>query len=163
MANSISKTAAYFHISQSVGPVNEKIHKILNKYLLGVFVARAGGDILYSKQFQQDVKLSLMSSFIAALSMFGEESLGSIKSIFVEGLNIEMTVVAKHDLVLTMLFRPNMVKDRLNEECERGLDAFHDRFKDEIENGCQNQAMFRSFDETMVNSIHKYLIKIGAL
>ncbi|MHA2017545.1 MAG: hypothetical protein ACTSXY_04635, partial [Promethearchaeota archaeon] len=89
----------YFQVSTEINAINLKIQKILNKYMLGVFIARKGGDILYSKQFQSDstININLMSNFISALSMFGEENIGDIKRIFVEGLNITMNIVSKHD------------------------------------------------------------------
>ena len=120
MENTKSSPELSYH---SYMPVDVKFQKILHKYLVGIFVAREGGDILYSKSFRDDLKLPLMSNFIAALSMFGEENVGKIKRILIEGLDIEMNIVAKHGLVLTLMFRPNTIKDHIIEFYETGLDV----------------------------------------
>ena len=141
-----------------------KIQKILNKYLLGIFVARDGGDILYSKAFQEDnLNLSLMSNFIAALSMFGEENVGKIKRILIEGLNLEMNIVSRHGLILTMLFRPNMVKDHISKFYEIGLDLFYAEFQEQIDQKKTNQSIYATFDTKMDEILYEYLIHIDAL
>ncbi|MHA1720159.1 MAG: hypothetical protein ACTSWX_13820 [Promethearchaeota archaeon] len=155
----------YFQVSTEINAINLKIQKILNKYMLGVFIARKGGDILYSKQFQSDstININLMSNFISALSMFGEENIGDIKRIFVEGLNITMNIVSKHDLILTILFRPDMTTDFLDEEIHKGLDMFYEEFSAQIENCRTNQAIYQKFDDKMAILIHSYLVRINAL
>ncbi len=148
---------------QTYLPVNVKFQKILNKYLIGIFVAREGGDILYSKAFQDDLKLPLMSNFIAALNMFGEENIGKIKRILIEGLNIEMNIVSKHGLILTMLFRPNMVKDHISKFYEIGLDLFYAEFQEQIDQKKTNQSIYATFDTKMDEILYEYLIHIDAL
>ncbi|RLI61976.1 MAG: hypothetical protein DRO88_12390 [Promethearchaeia archaeon] len=155
----------YFQVSTEINAINLKIQRILDKYMLGVFIARKGGDILYSKQFQSEntININLMSNFISALSMFGEENIGDIKRIFVEGLNITMNIVSKHDLILTILFRPDMTTDFLDEEIHKGLDMFYEEFSAQIENCRTNQAIYQKFDDKMAILIHSYLVRINAL
>ena len=155
----------YFQVSTEINAINLKIQRILDKYMLGIFIARKGGDILYSKQFQSDstININLMSNFISALSMFGEENIGDIKRIFVEGLNITMNIVSKHDLILTILFRPDMTTDFLDEEIHKGLDMFYEEFSTQIENCRTNQAIYQKFDDKMAILIHSYLVRINAL
>lgn len=155
----------YFHVSNKIRPLNLKIQRILDKYMVGIFIARKGGDILYSKQFQHNhnFDINLMSNFIAALNLFGEENIGKIKRIFVEGLDIEMNIVSKHDLIFTMLFRPNMVRDHLDEEINKILELFYKQFKEPIESCRTNQAIYQPFDENMAILIHTYLMRINAL
>jgi hypothetical protein len=155
----------HFQVSNEIHAINLKIHKILDKFLLGVFIARKGGDILYSKQFQNNstYNLDLMSNFISALSLFGEENIGDIKRIFVEGLNLTMNIVSKHDLILTILFRPDMTQDFLDEEIHKGLDMFYNEYKTQIEKCQTNQDIFKKFDDKMAVLIHSYLVRINAL
>ena len=61
------------------------VQKKLKKFMLGIFICRDGGDVLFSYQIDPSLKIDLLSNFIAALSMFGEENLGQIKRIFIEG------------------------------------------------------------------------------
>ncbi len=155
----------YFRVSNEIHAMNLRIQRILDKYLLGIFIARKGGDILYSKQFQKEksINLDLMSNFISALSLFGEENIGDIKRIFVEGLNLTMNIVAEHDLILTILFRPDMTQDFLDEEIHKGLDMFYHEYKTQIEKSLTNQAIYKKFDDKMAVLIHSYLVRINAL
>ena len=144
-------------------PVDVKFQKILHKYLVGIFVARKGGDILYSKSFRDDLKLPLMSNFIAALSMFGEENVGKIKRILIEGLDIEMNIVAKHGLILTLLFRPNTIKDHIMEFYETGLDMFYHDFQEQIDQNRTNLCIYERFEPKMNQLLYYYLVHINAI
>lgn len=137
--------------------------KILTKYILGIFICRSGGDVLYSFQVDPIVKVNLISNFIAALSMFGEENVGKIRRIFIEGLDIELNIVAKYDLIIAVFFRPNMVKDYLKEESKKALELFYERFKTQIESNRNNQSVYQKFDDNMCELIQEYLIRIGVL
>jgi len=161
----LEQIKTYFQVSNEIHAINLKIQRILDKYLLGIFIARKGGDILYSKQFQSNniFNLHLMSNFISALSLFGEENIGDIKRIFVEGLNLTMNIVSKHDLILTILFRPEMTQDFLDEEIHKGLDMFYNEYKTQIEKCLTNQAIYQKFDDKMAVLIHSYLVRINAL
>ena len=123
--------------------------KILKRYILGIFICRSGGDVLYSFQIDPTIKVDLISQFIAALHMFGEENTGKIRRIFIEGLNIEMNIVTTHDLIFTAFFRPNMVKDYLKEESIHCLELFYDKFKEQLSNGKSNSSIYETFDNTM--------------
>ncbi len=138
------------------------IQKILKKYILGMFICKKGGDILYSYQIEHTLKIDLISNFIAALSMFGEENVGQIKRIFIEGINIEMNIVSKNDLILVSLFRPNMIKDHLEDEAKKILNKFYSLYKVQIEQGKTNLSIYLKFDDEMCHFILGYLTRIGA-
>ena len=137
------------------------IQKILKKYVLGMFICKKGGDILFSYQIDKKLKIDLISNFIAALSMFGEENVGQIKRMFIEGINIEMNIVTKYDLIIVSFFRPNMIKDHLKEETIKILDKFYSLFKDPIEQGKTNLGIYQKFDSEMCHFILGYLTRIG--
>ncbi|UYP45749.1 hypothetical protein NEF87_002034 [Candidatus Lokiarchaeum ossiferum] len=139
------------------------VQKILKHYILGIFISRSGGDILYDFQLDESIKIDLISHFIAALSMFGEENVGKIKRIFIEGLDIEMSIVQKHDLVSVTFFRPNMVKDYLEAESSKGLDLFYNMFEESIKAGKNNKAIYEGFDDPMCHLIQEYLQRLGIL
>ncbi|UYP46206.1 hypothetical protein NEF87_002491 [Candidatus Lokiarchaeum ossiferum] len=144
---------------------NSKFHKILKKYIIGIFIAREGGDILYSKSFTDDfdIKIPLMSNFIAALNVFGEENVGKIQRILIEGLNIEMNIVAKHGLILTMMFRPNIIKDHISTFYETGLDLFYTKFHDQILHNRSNKSIYESIEPDLNTLLYKYLVHIKAI
>jgi hypothetical protein len=142
---------------------NDRVTKILEKYVVGGFIARQGGDILFARQFNTNFHFELLSNFLSALSVFGEENVGKIKRILIEGLDLELNIIQKHGLILTMAFRPNMVKDHLDVECTRALDLFFDRYRNAIEQNRGNQAIYQSFEPIMMQIIWEYLIRINAL
>ena len=139
------------------------VKKVLERYILGVYIARSTGGILYSFLVDPSIRVDLISNFIAALSMFGEENLGKIKRIHVEGLQVEMGIVSKHDLICTAFYRPNMVKDYLQEEVEKLLDEFSEKFRKELDADIVNQTRYESFDDFMFEIIQEYLVRIKVL
>jgi hypothetical protein len=139
------------------------VQKILKHYILGIFISRSGGDILYDFQLDDSINVNLISQFIAALSMFGAENVGKIKRIFIEGLNIEMSVLQKHDLISVTFFRPNLVKDYLEAESIKGLDLFYKMFEVPIKAGKNNKAIYEEFDDPMCLLIQEYMERLGLL
>ena len=137
------------------------IKAILKKYVLGIVISRNSGAILYNFQVDPKIRANLVSQFIAALSIFGEENVGQIKRIFIEGLDIEMNIIHRKGLILTSFFRPNMVKDYLEEEAVKGLDLFYSKFKVQLEANKSNQSIYQSFDDEICHIITDYLTKLG--
>ncbi len=139
------------------------LQNLLKKYLLGIFISRSSGDLLYSFQVDPSIRKELISSFIAALSMFGEENTGKIKHILIKGINVEMSICSKHELNLVILFRAESVTEYLDEEAEKGLDLFYEEFRPYIEAHRSNQGIYEKFDRAMWKIIQNFLVKIGAL
>lgn len=139
------------------------IKKILQRYLKGIFITRESGSLLYSWQIDSHFQLDLISQFIAALSMFGEEKIGHIRRILIEGLNIEIAVVSKHGLIITTVFKADMVKDHLNLEGERILDRFVEQFSAPLAENRSNQSIYQQFDAEFWNFIYQYLHRIGII
>jgi hypothetical protein len=148
-------------------PLPEKqctiIKKILKRYILGIFITRSGGDVLYSFQVDSSIKVDLIAQFIAALSMFGEENVGKIRRIFIEGLDIELNLVVKNNLILATFFHPNMVQDYLAEESVRALDIFAEKFEEPLATGKNNMAIYEKFDNQMCFLIQDYLIRLNVI
>ena len=142
---------------------NELVESHLKKYILAIGICRSGGDLLYSIQLDKNLNLDLITQFISALSMFGEENLGKIEKIIIKGLEIEMSIVSKHDLIFLVLFKSGMVQDYLNEESEKGLDKFYQIFKTYIDQQKTNKALYYSFDTEMCLLIQDYLVRVGEL
>ncbi|QEE15220.1 hypothetical protein DSAG12_01044 [Promethearchaeum syntrophicum] len=142
---------------------NDLVESHLKKYILAIGICRSGGDLLYSIQLDKRLNLDLITQFISALSMFGEENLGKIERITIKGLEIEMSIVSKYDLIFLVLFKSDMVQDYLNEESEKGLDKFHQIFQTYISQNKTNKALYYSFDTEMCLLIQDYLVRIGVL
>jgi hypothetical protein len=139
------------------------INAILNKFVKCIFITRKGGDLLYLKKYKCTANIDLFSNFIAAMNIFGEENVGKIENIFIKGLNIEMKVVVKHDLIISVLFNPAMVSDYLDEECGKALDEFNQKYLAQIKAGRTNQEIFKSFDKNLDHLIREYLMRINIL
>ena len=142
---------------------NDLVESHLKKYILAIGICRSGGDLLYSIQLDRKLNLDLITQFISALSMFGEENLGKIERITIKGLEVEMSIVSKYDLIFLVLFKSDMVQDHLNEESEKGLDKFYQIFKSYIDQNKTNKALYYSFDTEMCLLIQDYLVRIGVL
>lgn len=159
----LNEMATYFKVSNKYIPINRKIQNILHKYLSGIFISSCDGSVLYSKAFNNNIKFDLISNFLSAISIFSEEDIGDIRRLAVEGAKLEMQVISKHKLHCVLLYKPEMIKDELVREMERGLDIFYEMFKEKLKNNLTNLTTFEAFDDTMAQIIHKYLIKIHAL
>ena len=139
------------------------VQKVLKRYILAIFICKDGGDLLYSFQIDPKFKIDLISQFIAALSMFGESSLGKINKIFIEGLDVEAKIIVSGNLILTTFFRPKMVQDYLGEEAKSALNLFKEKYKVELERGTTNRVLYESFDAEMCDLVRKYLVRLGIL
>jgi len=142
---------------------NDLVESHLKKYILAIGICRSGGDLLYSIQLDKSLNLDLITQFVSALSMFGEENLGKIERITIKGLEIEMSIVSKYDLIFLVLFKSDMVQDYLNEESEKGLDKFYQIFRTYVDQNKTNKALYYSFDTEMCLLIQEYLVRMGVL
>ncbi|MHA1673556.1 MAG: hypothetical protein ACTSYI_08000 [Promethearchaeota archaeon] len=131
------------------------IKAFLERFVLGIVVSRYTGEVLYNFQVDHQIRVHNMSKFIAALSIFGEENVGSIKRIFIDGLDIEMRIIHRNRLVLTTFFRPNRVVNKFLSQADEGLDQFYSKFKEQLEAGISDQKIYQTFDEEIFQIILK--------
>ena len=143
--------------------VEQKLfEKVLNKYLLGIFISRNNdGKLLYSWKIDPDFEIDLAANFVHALAMFGDSV--EYRRVFIEGVNVEMNLYAQDDLQVCIFFRPNMVKDLLNVEAKEALEVFIALFGEKINQKQISEEEFYSFDEIMFQFIQDYLIRLGIL
>jgi hypothetical protein len=142
---------------------NEYVEELLRKYILALGISRMGGDMLYYIQIDKSLKLELIVQFIAALSMFGEENLGKIDKIIIKGLEIEMSILTRHNLIFFVMFKANMVQDYLTDESENCLDLFYHKYQPLLDQNKTNRALYEKFDREMCLCIQNYLVRIGIL
>ncbi|MHA1520660.1 MAG: hypothetical protein ACTSRK_10805 [Promethearchaeota archaeon] len=131
------------------------IKAFLERFVLGIVVSRYTGEVLYNFQVNPHIQVNKMTKFIAALSIFGEENVGSIKRIFIDGLDIEMRIIHRNNLVLTTFFRPNRVVDKFLSQADEGLDQFYSKYKEQLEAGISDQKIYQTFDEEIFQIILK--------
>lgn len=142
---------------------NHLVQKLLEKYILAIAICRTSGELLYSVQIDKTLNISFLTQFISGFSMFGSENLGRIDRIFIKGLEVEMNIVEQHDLIFTVLFKPAMVQDYLDDESEKVLETFYKTFKEQLIQKKTELTSYYSFDKEMCLAIQNYLVRIGIL
>lgn len=126
----------------------------------GFFISKPDGTHLVKYLHNPELQSELLSSFIAGIFLFGKESVGNIDEIIIKGLDIEVLVVYKHDLILTALFSTEMHQSNIKEEAEHALDQFYQKYQGIIQNWCGDVNDFCEFEEIMRIQIKDYFEKI---
>lgn len=143
--------------------VEQKLfEKVLNKYLLGIFISRNDdGKLLYAWKIDPDFEIDLAANFVHALAMFSDSV--EYRRVFIEGIDVEMNLYAKDNLQVSIFFHPKMVTDYLEVEGVEALEAFLELFGDKINQKPINEENFYSFDGIMFQFIQDYLIRLNIL
>jgi len=105
---------------------------------------------------------ALLSGFIAALNMFGKQTIGDLNEISLSGLDISLLVVSKYNLICIAVMDADLTELDFREGCENALDVFYERYKDELDNWGGNIAKFRDFRAFLDGQIQDYFVKIKA-
>ena len=97
----------------------------------------------------------LLSSFIGALSLFGK-NLGKIKEINITGIDVNMIIVYKYDLILIIIVDTDFLTHNIRNEAEKALDMFYSSYLAEINNGVE-VSVFNGFKKILYMQIQDYL------
>lgn len=139
--------------------INNEEAKNISKLLKGIVICKETGIYLLDLILDSEINPILLSSFVGALSMFGGESMGKIEEIFIKGLDIQMIIVNKYDLVFIAILNKDVVKGDMHLEAEKALDLFYSLYKNAIgENIDLN--IFEPFKRALYNQIKEYFHKI---
>ena len=125
-----------------------------------VIIANKEGIPLVSVVKDRIIDEDLTSAFICALSIFGEENLGKIEEIMVKGLDIDLFIVYKHELILIAIMDTLMKKKNIKNEAEMALNAFYNQYKSQIESWDGNDVAFSEFERIIETQIENYYSKI---
>jgi len=101
----------------------------------------------------------LLSSFVGALGLFGE-NLGRIEEINIKGLDVEMIVVYKYNLIFVAILDKEFLKDNIRDEAEKSLDMFYSLYRKEIDENCNEVSQFSSFKNVLFKQIEEYFNKL---
>jgi hypothetical protein len=135
----------------------------LKETILGIHISRSGGDVLYSFTIDKTIKIDLISQFIAALSVFGEEMIGGIKQFILKGIEIDVVIYFKNQLIFSAFYHSaSRIKevDYISKEAELILDDFYEKFKEQIDQNRNNQLIYEKFDKSMLYIIQNYFKRI---
>ena len=103
---------------------------------------------------------ALLSGFIAALNMFGKQTIGDLNEIAFTGLDVSLLVVSKYGLVCIAIMDADLTDIDFKEGCEEALDAFYERYHDNIHDWDGNMSKFRDFRDFLDAQIQEYFVKI---
>ncbi len=121
-----------------------------------LIIADHNGRFLVDVVRNQKLKTDYLSGFIAALKMFGEETLGRIKDISINGLDIDMIIVTKYNLIMIAVMDSEVPLLDFREGCARALDVFYKIFGDKIDNWDGSLETFRDFQDLLKDQIARY-------
>ncbi|MFW9828049.1 MAG: hypothetical protein ACFFEY_10675 [Candidatus Thorarchaeota archaeon] len=91
--------------------------------------------------------------------MFGE-NLGRIEEINIKGLDVEMIIVYKYNLIFVAILDKEFVKHNIREEAEKSLDMFYSQYRNQIKENCNEVSQFTSFKNILFTQIEEYFNRI---
>jgi len=105
-----------------------------------------------------DINPVLLSSFVGALSLFGKDNLGKIEEISITGLDVDMIIVTKYDLIFVAIFAKEFAKNigEMRKEIEKALDMFYSSYQEEIKSAV-DVSLFNGFKDILHMQIQDYL------
>ncbi|MFW9941577.1 MAG: hypothetical protein ACFFFT_11095 [Candidatus Thorarchaeota archaeon] len=101
----------------------------------------------------------LLSSFVGALRLFGN-NLGELEEINIKGLDVDMIIVYKYNLIFIAILDKEFLKHDIREEAEKSLDMFYTLYRTEINNADCEITQFESFKNILAKQIEEYFIKL---
>ncbi|UCC18520.1 MAG: hypothetical protein JSV62_10460 [Promethearchaeota archaeon] len=91
--------------------------------------------------------------------MFGE-NLGRIEEINIKGLDVEMIIVYKYNLIFVAILDKGFVKHGIRDEAEKSLDMFYSLYRNKIKENCNEVSQFTSFKNILFTQIEEYFNRI---
>ncbi len=101
----------------------------------------------------------LLSSFVGALRLFGD-NLGQIEEINIKGIDVEMIIIYKYNLILVIIIDKSFMKQDIREEAEQALDVFYTLYTKEINEEVIEVSQFHSFKDILSTQIEQYFSRI---
>ena len=128
-----------------------------NLIIDGLIIADKNGRFLVDLIRNKQLETAHLSGFIGALKMFGDETLGQINDISINGLDIDMLIVSAHELIMVAIMDSDLPDLNFRGGCERALEVFYKIFKDEIKNWNGDLNPFKGFRKLLREQMMRYL------
>jgi len=125
-------------------------------FVKAIVICKESGEYLLDLILDNQINPILLSSFVGALSLFGKDGLGQIKEITIKGLDLELIIINKHDLVFLAIVEKAFMSDKIREDYEKSLDMFYLLYKKDIEQYSLDTARFESFKKIIILQIQEY-------
>ena len=134
----------------------------VTKLLKGIVNCKETGIYLLDLILDSKINPILLSSFVGALSLFGQENMGKIEEISVKGIDVELIIVSKHDLILIVLMDRHFYKDIVRRSGEKILDLFYAMYSNQLEDS-EHIDRFKGFKDVLFSEIQACLDKMKEL
>jgi hypothetical protein len=122
-------------------------------------ICKESGEYLLDLILDSKINPVLLSSFVGALRLFGN-NLGEIKEINIKGLDVQMIIVYKYNLIFVAILDKEFVKHDIRTEAEKALDMFYTLYRTEIRSSAYEISQFESFKNVLSMQIEEYLLKL---
>jgi hypothetical protein len=129
------------------------------KLVKGIVICKESGEYLLDLILDSKIDPVLLSSFVGALRLFGT-NLGELEEINIKGLDVDMIVVYKYNLIFVAILDKEFLKHDIREEAEKSLDMFYTLYRTEINNADCEITQFQSFKNILSKQIEEYFIKL---
>ncbi|MHA1915163.1 MAG: hypothetical protein ACW986_16810 [Promethearchaeota archaeon] len=86
--------------------------------------------------------------------------MGEIEEINIKGLDVEMIIVYKYNLIFVAILDKEFMRDDIREEAEKSLDMFYTLYRTEIRNNSYEISQFESFKNVLTLQIEEYFKKL---
>ncbi len=123
-------------------------------------IATFEGNFLVSIIRNPELDETVLSGFIGALNMFGQQTLGKVGDISISGLGINLLVIHKWGLHVIAIIDSDLPELNFREGCEAALDAFYDRYVQKLENWGGRLRIFSDFKPFLEGQIQGYFAKL---
>jgi hypothetical protein len=129
------------------------------KLLKGIVICKESGEYLLDLILDSNINPLLLSSFVGALKLFGS-NLGEIEEIIIKGLDVEMIIVYKYNLILVAILDKDFIKHNIRVEAEKALDMFYTLYRTEINSSNIEISQFEEFKNVLSAQIEEYFRKM---
>jgi hypothetical protein len=129
------------------------------KLVKGIVICKESGEYLLDLILDSKIDPVLLSSFVGALGLFGN-NLGEIEEINIKGLDVDMIIVYKYNLIFVAILDKEFIKHDIREEAEKSLDMFYTLYRSEIHNDASEVSQFESFKNILSKQIEEYFLKL---
>jgi len=132
------------------------------KIIKAMVICKNDGYYLVDHILDSKINPIMISSFVSALSIFGKENIGKIEEISVKGLDVELIIVSKYNLILITLMDRDFYKDIIRKSGEKILELFHAIYEHEL-NDPSEIDKFSDFKDILFSEIQTSLDKMKDL
>ncbi|MFX0081202.1 MAG: hypothetical protein ACFE94_05560 [Candidatus Hodarchaeota archaeon] len=129
------------------------------KLIKGIVICKESGEYLLDLILDTKIDPVLLSSFVGALRLFGN-NLGELKEINIKGLDVDMIIVYKYNLIFVAILAKEFLKHDIRDQAEKSLDMFYTLYRVEINNDNFEISQFESFKNILAKQIKEYFNKL---